>query len=220
MIKAVIFDLDGVITDTAEYHYLGWKKMSEEFGLEFNREINENLRGVSRMKSLEIILKNNNIDLSDEKKLELTNKKNNYYVESLNNITEKDFLPNAKEVVLELKEKNIKTAIGSASKNAEKVLRNLKALELFDFIADGYSVKKAKPEPDLFLYAAKNLEVAPEETVVIEDAKAGIEAALNANMFAVGIGPVDRVGKAHIVYENTSKMNVQEIINIANKNKL
>jgi len=217
MIKAVIFDLDGVITDTAEYHYQGWKKMSDEENLNFNREINEQLRGVSRVQSLKIILNYNNKKLSEDKMKELTERKNRYYKEFLKNITEKDYLPGAKEVVIELKKRGIKTAIASASKNAKPVIKSLKGNDLFDFIADGYSVENTKPAPDLFLFASKNLAMKPEECVVIEDAQAGIEAALAGKMYAVGIGPVERVGSAHLRYDDTSKLDADEILSLDRK---
>ncbi len=217
MIKAVIFDLDGVITDTAEYHYQGWKKMSDEENLDFNREINEQLRGVSRVQSLKIILKYNNKKLSEDKMKELTERKNRYYKEFLKNITEKDYLPGAKELVIELKKRGIKTAIASASKNAKPVIESLKGNGLFDFIADGYSVENTKPAPDLFLFAVKNLNVKPEESVVVEDAQAGVEAALAGGMYSVGIGPVQRVGKAHLRYDDTSKLNAGEILSLDGK---
>src|SRR6056297_1483977 len=125
LIEACIFDLDGVITDTAEYHYLGWKKMADEAGLQFDRKINEQLRGVSRRQSLNIILKYNSKELTEEMIHELMKKKNDYYKQSLEAITERDFLPGMKELILKIRQKGIKTAIASASKNAEKVIKNL-----------------------------------------------------------------------------------------------
>jgi beta-phosphoglucomutase len=212
LIKGVIFDLDGVVTDTAEYHFLGWKRMADEEGLEFNREINENLRGVSRIRSLEIILEHNRTDLSEEKKHELCTRKNDYYKELLTKITEEDFLPGIKQFVLSLRKRGIKTAIASASKNAVPVIKGLNAAELFNFIADGFSVENTKPAPDLFLFAAEKINCSPDECVVFEDAEAGIEAATNGGFVSVGIGPEKRVGKATIRYNNTAEIKLEEVL--------
>jgi len=214
MIKGVIFDLDGVITDTAEYHFLGWKKMAEEEGLYFDRKINENLRGVSRLRSLDIILENNSVELTDEKKEELAEKKNRYYRESLDLISEKDYLPGIKALILEMRSRNVKTAIASASKNAKTVVKNLRAEDLFEFIADGYSVTNTKPEPDLFLFAVKSLGLKADECVVVEDARAGVEAANKGGIHSVGIGPEERVGEAELRYDDTSEMNADEILTL------
>ena len=214
MIKAIIFDLDGVITDTAEYHYLGWKRMAKEAGLDFDRNINENLRGVSRQKSLEIILEHNGKTISTELFSELMSKKNTYYKMYLDDITEKDYLPGIKDFIEKVRERGIKTAIASASKNAAKVIKNLNAMGLFDYIADGNSVINTKPAPDLFLFAAEKLAEKPSESVVFEDAQAGIEAAINGGFLCVGIGPQERVGKANIRYETTKDINLNQILSM------
>lgn len=214
MIKAVIFDLDGVITDTAEYHYLGWKRMAKEACLDFDRQLNERLRGVSRQRSLEIILEYNGKNLSTELFSELMKKKNEYYKIYLDDITERDYLPGIKKIIKELREKGIKTAIASASKNAVKVIKNLNASQLFDYIADGYSVINTKPAPDLFLFAAEKLGEKPSQTIVFEDAKAGIEAAIKGGFLCVGIGPEERVGKANLRYETTKDIDLNQILSI------
>ncbi|MFW6248688.1 MAG: beta-phosphoglucomutase [Bacteroidota bacterium] len=214
LIEACIFDLDGVITDTAEYHYQGWKKMADEAGLDFSRKINEQLRGVSRRQSLNIILQHNKKELSENEIEKLMKKKNDYYIQSLDSITEKDYLPGIREFILKIKEKGIKTAIASASKNAEKVIQNLNAKGLFDIIADGYSVKNTKPAPDLFLFAAERLNVKPSRSVVFEDAQAGIEAALNGGFFSVGIGPEERVGQAHLRYDGTDEIQLEDVLSL------
>ncbi len=212
MIKAVIFDLDGVVTDTAEYHYLGWKQLADEEGFAFNRGINEQLRGVSRIASLHIILRHNHLSLTDEAIKTLTDRKNRYYQQLLTRISPSDYLPGAKELVMELGKRGIITAIASASKNAKPVIESLKGNDLFDFIADGYSVARSKPAPDLFLHVAEHFQLAPRECVVIEDAEAGIEAALAGGMYAVGVGPAERVGKAHLRYDRTADFDIDQIL--------
>lgn len=210
-IKGFIFDLDGVITDTAEYHYKSWKKLAEEESLFFNRKINEKLRGVSRMHSLEIILAGK--EISQSKKKEWTDRKNEYYQEYLEEITKENILDDMEEKLKRVKADGFKLAVGSASRNAKKVLKHLQISNLFDIIGDGHSVEKPKPAPDLFLYIAKEIGLAPEECVVVEDAKSGVAAALEANMKTVGIGPEIRVGKADLVYPDVDSMNIDEILN-------
>lgn len=208
-IQAFIFDLDGVLTDTAEHHFLSWKRLCEEEGIPFNREINEKLRGVSRKKSLEIILGEKKV--SAEKFAEMMARKNKYYQESIRNISPADLFPGAEEILEELKKKGLKLALGSSSKNARTVIKGLGIEKYFDVIGDGNSVEKAKPAPDLFLFAAKRLGVSPGKCVVVEDAEAGIEAALEAGMFVVGIGPPERVGKSHIFFPSVLEIQLEEI---------
>lgn len=196
-IQGFIFDLDGVLTDTAEIHYLAWKKLADEEGIPFNREANEALRGVSRRASLMLIIGNR--PYSEAQIQEMMERKNRYYIELIQDMTPKDLLPGAIALLDELRQAGIKIGIGSASKNARTVLERLGIVDKVDAIADGYSVQEPKPAPDLFLYAAKQLGIKPEESVVVEDATAGIDAALAAGMWAVGLGPVERVGAAHIV---------------------
>ncbi len=208
-IEAFIFDLDGVLTDTAEYHYQSWKLLCKEQGIPFDRKINEKLRGVSRRKSLEIILGDQKV--SPGKFSEMLERKNNYYRESIKNISKKDLFPGVEKVLEELKGKGIKLALGSSSKNARPVIEGLGVKDFFEAIADGNSVEKAKPAPDIFLFAAEKLGVVPENCVVVEDAEAGIEAALTAGMFVVGIGPWERVGKSHIHFPEIGEINLDEI---------
>ena len=146
----------------------------------------------------------------------LMKKKNDYYKQSLESITEKDYLPGIRDFILKIREKGIKTAIASASKNAEKVIHNLNATKLFDIIADGYSVKNTKPAPDLFLFAAERLNVYPHKSVVFEDAQAGIEAALTGGFFSVGIGPEERVGQAHLRYDRTDDIQLEDVLSLNN----
>lgn len=187
MIKAVIFDLDGVIVSTDELHYLAWKYISDQEQIEFNKTINHRLRGVSRMASLEIILEKANRTYSNKEKEVLAEKKNNYYIELLNSLSPKDILPNVLEVLGKLKDKGIKIAIGSSSKNAKAILKQIKLTDLFDEIADGNDIKKSKPAPDVFLIAAKKLGLNPKHCAVVEDAIVGIEAAKAAQMTAIAV---------------------------------
>lgn len=209
-IKAFIFDLDGVITDTAEFHYQSWKKLAEIEGFLFNREDNEQLRGVSRRRSLEILLKGKKYP--EEKMQEMMDSKNKYYQELIESIASSDLLPGVNKLLTELADRGYKLAVASASKNAKPVIKNLGVEYLFDTISDGYSVEKTKPAPDLFLYTAEKLGVKPEECVVVEDAEAGIEAALAAGMVAIGIGPEERVGKAHYRFNFIKDIELEEII--------
>ncbi|MCC5635935.1 beta-phosphoglucomutase [Nostoc sp. CHAB 5844] len=196
-IRGVIFDLDGVLTDTAEYHYQAWQRLADEEGIPFNREANEALRGVSRRESLMLIIGDR--QYSEAQIQEMMERKNGYYVELIHHMTPKDLLPGAIALLDELRQAGIKTAIGSASKNAQTVVELLGIPNKVDAIADGYSVQQPKPAPDLFLYAAKELGLQPAQCVVVEDAAAGVAAALAGGMWAVGLGPVERVGAAHVV---------------------
>jgi len=196
-IRGIIFDLDGVLTDTAEFHYQAWQRLADEAGLPFSRQANEALRGVSRRESLMQIVGNR--QFPDEKLQEMMDRKNHYYVESIRNITPADLLPGALTLLEELRQAGIKIAIGSASKNAQTVVEKLGITDRVDVIADGYSVQRPKPAPDLFLFTANQLGLEPKQCVVIEDAAAGIEAALAAGMWAVGLGPAERVGGSHVV---------------------
>jgi beta-phosphoglucomutase len=208
-IQGVIFDLDGVLTDTAEYHYRGWQKLADEEGLKFSREANENLRGVSRRDSLFYITGDKSY--SESQIQEMMERKNRYYLESIQDISPTDLLPGALNLLKELKTAGIKIAIGSASKNAQMVVEKLGINSYIDVLADGYSVEKPKPEPDLFLFAAKELGLTPSHCVVVEDAAAGVEAALAAKMRAVGLGPAERVGTATLVLPSLAGIHWQDL---------
>lgn len=204
MIKGFIFDLDGVITDTAELHFLAWKKLADKMQWAFDREVNEELRGVSRMDSLQIIKNHNKANVAHEKLMKLAAMKNDLYVDSLETLTPNDYLSGAKELLVHLRKEGFKVALGSASKNSSKVLRQLDAMKYFDVIGDGNSVSKSKPAPDIFLFGAKKLGLKPQECVVYEDAEAGVDAAKAGGFYSVGIGPAERVGHADIRF-NTMK---------------
>jgi kojibiose phosphorylase len=210
-IQGFIFDLDGVLTDTAEYHYLAWQKLADEEGLPFSREANEDLRGVSRRESLMLIVGNR--EYSEAQLQEMMERKNGYYVEFIQNISPKDVLPGVVDLLDELRKAGIKIAIGSASKNAHTVVEKLGIASKIDAIADGYSVQNPKPAPDLFLHAAKLLGLQAANSVVVEDAAAGVEAALAAGMQAIGLGPVERVGEAHIVLPSLEGIHWAELRN-------
>lgn len=210
MLRAFIFDLDGVITDTAEYHYRGWKRLADEEGLPFTREDNEALRGVSRRESLLLLLKGR--IYPEEKLQEMMTRKNNYYLEFIKEITPRDLLPGAKELVEELRAAGYKTALGSASRNAREVIERLGIASLFDAISDGYSVERAKPAPDLFLHAAAQLGLPPRECIVVEDAAAGIEAARAGGFRSVGLGPRERVGAADAVFPSLEGVRLADLL--------
>jgi len=211
-LKAVIFDLDGVITDTSEYHYQAWKRLADEEGIPFSRDDNDKLRGVSRKECLKILL--NGKQVSAGQFQQMMDRKNEYYVELLKQMTSKNILFGAKELVLETKRRGIKTAIASVSKNTRTVLKGTGIENLFDVIVDGYSVKNTKPAPDIFLFAAKELGVKPENCVVLEDAEAGIEAALAGKMIPIGIGPEERVGKARYRFEKIGDIALTKLLEI------
>ena len=187
MFKAVIFDLDGVICSTDEYHYLAWKKLADREGIYFDKIINNRLRGVSRMESLNIILEKSTKQYSEEEKVEMATYKNNLYRELLLQMSPKDLSESVKTTLLTLKEKGIKIAIGSSSKNTKTILTQLGIIDWFDVIADGNDIKNSKPDPEVFLCAANRLGYKPEECIVVEDALAGIDAAKAGNFYAVGI---------------------------------
>jgi beta-phosphoglucomutase len=209
-IKGFIFDLDGVITDTAEFHYRGWKRLAEEEGLPFTREDNEHLRGIPRRESLLLILKDRMVP--EEKILRMMERKNNYYLEFIKEVSPADLLPGAKELLEETRAAGLKNALGSASKNAGEVVHRLGIRSLFDAISDGHSVERQKPAPDLFLHAAEQLRLSPAECVVVEDAAAGVEAAVRGGYRSIGLGPRERVGQAEVIFPSLSGVHLQDIL--------
>lgn len=210
-IKAFIFDLDGVLTDTAEYHFRAWQQLAAEEGLPFDRHANEKLRGISRRESLLMIL--NGRPASEAQIAAMMERKNNYYVASLQTMSRDALLPGSIEILTALKQQGFKMAIASSSKNTKTVLERLGLEEYFDAVADGYSVKRAKPAPDIFLHAAHLLAVPPRQCVVIEDAAAGVEGALAAGMITIGLGPAERVGKAHFIFPGLAEVQLDTILN-------
>ena len=196
MIKGVIFDLDGVIVTTDNLHYLAWKKIADQEGIYFDREINNRLRGVSRMESLEIILERANKTYTDEEKLALATTKNDEYVLSLSSISKDDLLPGVLDTLLTLKEKGIKLAIGSSSKNTRIILKQLEIEEMFDVIVDGTMISKSKPDPEVFTKAKNLLKLDETEVLVVEDAEAGIDASNAAHIRSCGINGADKYEKS------------------------
>ncbi len=209
MIKAAIFDLDGVIIDTAHYHYIAWKRLASEFGITLTPAHNELLKGVSRLRSLDIILSLGKIELPDPQKEQLAEKKNKWFVEYIESIRPEEIYPGVRELLKVLKKKNIKVGLASSSKNAPRVIELLGIARDFDTLVDGTMITHTKPDPEIFLLAAHKLGIAPADCVVFEDAEAGVEAALAAGMKCVGVGSVDQLGKANKVIARTGDFDVQ-----------
>jgi beta-phosphoglucomutase len=198
-ISACIFDLDGVLVDTAKYHYLAWQRLARDYGFSFTPEQNERLKGVSRMQSLEILLEIGGINLNESGKLKAAERKNKWYISFISRLTPDEILPGAYELLLELKTHKIKIAIGSGSKNAGMILKRIELDNFFDVVIDGSKISKAKPNPEVFLKAALELHVPPAECIVFEDAHAGVEAARNGGMRCVGVGNNKILSRADIV---------------------
>ncbi|MBI3219192.1 MAG: beta-phosphoglucomutase [Bacteroidetes bacterium] len=211
MIKAVIFDLDGVIVDTAHYHFIAWQRLAHELGITFTEKENERLKGVSRMHSLEIILEIGGVTLPEAKKEELATKKNSWFVEYIEAIRPEEIFKGVKEMLQALRAQGFKVALASSSKNAETVLRLLQIKNLFDTVVDGTMVKNSKPDPEIFLLAASKLGVSPDVCVVFEDAEAGVEAALAAGMKCVGVGSANQLGKAHAIVKSTADFSISKL---------
>lgn len=188
MIKAFIFDLDGVITDTSEYHFMAWQEIAKELGIEFTRRQNERLKGVSRKKSFEIILEDEKIAMEEEEKRYYCERKNAIYLKYINGIGKENLLPGVREFIRDARKQGYKIALGSASKNALLILKQLQIEQEFDVIIDGTKVSKAKPDPEVFVKGAGKLGIPCESCLVFEDSAAGIEAAHRCGMKAVGVG--------------------------------
>lgn len=201
---AFIFDLDGVIVDTAKYHFLAWRNLAESLGFVFTEENNELLKGVSRVRSLEILLEIGKVQLTEEQKQTLLVQKNTEYLEYVNKMTDEEILPGINNLLDYLDSNNIKYALGSASKNAPLILEKVGLLNRFAAIVDGNDVSKAKPDPEVFLIGAQKLHMKPENCIVVEDAIAGVEAANAANMVSIGIGDAELLKEATYVLKDTA----------------
>jgi kojibiose phosphorylase len=212
---AVIFDLDGVLTDTAELHYLSWRQLMEELGRPFDRAANEALRGLSRPESLEKILADQSDLYSSDQKRDLLKRKNDDYVSRVRRMTPDDLFPGAGELLQELRRRGVRTAVASSSRNAELVLDRLQIRDLLDALVDGNDVPKSKPDPEVFVEAARRVGVEPRRCVVVEDAESGVDGARAGGMRVVGIGPVERVGAADVVKRAIADVTADELIALA-----
>ncbi len=209
--KAVIFDLDGVLTDTSEYHYLAWKRLADEEGIPFTRQENdEHLRGVSRRESLMYILRGRTV--SEAQIQEMMDRKNRYYNEMIKSMTPKDLVAGGRDLLSEVREAGIKVAIASGSKNCRTVLEHLEIMDYLDGVADGYSVVNSKPAPDLFVYAAGLVQIPTPDCLGVEDADAGIEAIKTAGMQALAIGPQERFHRADKVLPTLANKHLQDLL--------
>jgi beta-phosphoglucomutase len=209
--EAIIFDLDGVLTDTSEYHYQAWKRLADEEGIPFTREENdEHLRGVSRRESLMYIIRGR--QYSEAQIQEMMDRKNRYYTEMIKSMTPNDLVAGGRDLLKEIRDAGMKTAIASSSKNAHTVLERLDIMNLFDGVADGNSVVNTKPAPDLFVYAAGLVRVPTTACLGVEDADAGIEAIKNAGMQALGIGPAERFHRADKVLPTLANEHLQDML--------
>lgn len=204
MIKAVIFDMDGVLTETSHQHFLAWNRLAEELGYTLPIQVKDAVRGISRLASLDIVLKAVNADkrFTESEKLVLAEIKNIYYIESIKRFTAEDLSEGARELLELLKENGLKIALASASKNSKFLLRAMEIKQYFDIVVDPAVIQKGKPAPDIFLKAAELLNIAPEDCIGIEDAYAGIESIQRAGMTALGVGDAAVLSNCSIVFDN------------------
>lgn len=214
MIKGCIFDLDGVIVDTAHYHYLAWKRLAHELGHHLTEMENEKLKGVSRMESLNVILDLASISLNEEHKQMLANKKNIWFNDYIERMDPNEIFPGVHELLASLKEVGLRVGLASSSRNAQTVLRQLRIQNQFHAIIDGSMIRHTKPDPEIFLMTAERIGVQPVSCVVIEDAEAGVEAALAAGMKCIGIGSDLILGKAHKVFRKTSDISLSTLVEL------
>jgi beta-phosphoglucomutase len=212
-----LFDLDGVLVDTAVYHYQAWKALANSLGFDFTEEQNEHLKGVNRMKSLEMILNWGKVTKTESEMAELATAKNEQYVGMISKMTEAEVLKGTLPLLEQLKAAGIKIALGSASKNSGLILERTNLAHFFDAIIDGNHVTASKPDPEVFLKGAAALELEPAHCIIFEDAQAGVQAAINGGMKVIGIGQQKNLKGANLVIKDLSEINVQEIIALANK---
>ncbi|WP_027125976.1 beta-phosphoglucomutase [Gelidibacter mesophilus] len=215
--KAFIFDLDGVIVDTAKYHFLAWKKLAATIGVDFTEHQNEQLKGVSRVKSLEKILAWGNKSINDAEFTRLMGLKNDDYLTYIDKMDEQEILPDVTKTLDFLKDKKQHIALGSASKNARMILEKVNIINKFDVIIDGNDVSKAKPDPEVFLKAAEHFNVPPKHCIVFEDAVAGIQAANNAKMISIGIGDKNTLHEADYVFTDFTEINIDFLNELINR---
>ena len=213
-IKAALFDLDGVLVRTDRFHYQAWKIISDEEDIYFDSEINHQLRGVSRMQSLAIILKRAKREYSQLEKETLCERKNQVFKKLIATLNPADWLAGSTKLLKDLQDKGVKLALCSSSKNARTILEKLGGKDFFDAIVDGYDITRTKPDPEIFLLAAERLGVEPAECVVFEDAESGIEAAKRAGMGCVGVGNSNRLSRADTVVENLTEITAEQILRL------
>ncbi|GAB3558613.1 beta-phosphoglucomutase [Spirosoma fluminis] len=215
-IEAFLFDLDGVIVDTAIYHYQAWRRLANELGFDISEEFNERLKGVSRTDSLDIILAHGGLTFPDEKKAELAAQKNQWYLELVSRMTSDDILPGVANFFSQVRKAGLQTALGSVSKNAPLILERIGMTQTFDAVIDGTKISKGKPDPEVFIKGAQELEVRPVECVVFEDAVAGVEAGKRGGMFVVGLGSPELLVQADLVAPSLESLTVEQVLASAN----
>ena len=215
--KAFIFDLDGVIVDTAKYHYLAWKKIADTLNIDFTHQHNELLKGVSRVRSLEIILGLGNVEATEEQKNEWLNQKNEDYLAYIDKMDDSEILPGVMRVLNFLKDHNQPIILGSASKNARPILEKVNILNYFDDIVDGNDVSNAKPDPEVFIVGAKKANQTNENSIVFEDSVAGIEAANVAGMTSIGIGEASVLNEAKYNFNNFTEISTDFLVELINQ---
>lgn len=215
-IRAFLFDLDGVIVDTAIYHYQAWKRLANELGFDISEEFNERLKGVSRTDSLDLILAHGNLILSDEKKTELATQKNRWYLDLVSRMTSDDILPGVATFFSQVRRAGLQTALGSVSKNAPLILERIGMTDVFDAVIDGNKISRGKPDPEVFTKGAAELDVQPAECVVFEDAVAGVEAGKRGGMFVVGLGSPAVLTQADLVAPSLVGLTVEQVLERAN----
>ena len=212
MIKGFLFDLDGVIVDTAVFHFKAWRKMANKLGFDIDEAFNETLKGISRRDSIDRILAYGGITLSEEEIERLAKEKNEDYLTMVDTMTKENILPGVQELIAQIKEQNYKMALGSASKNAPRILDRIGLIHEFDAIVDGNSVNKSKPDPEVFIKGADALGLKNEECVVVEDAYAGVEAAIAAGMKSIGIGEQENLPNANIVIHSFENKKIEDLL--------
>jgi len=212
--EAVIFDLDGVLTDTAELHFQSWLEISREIGVPFDRQANEALRGLSRADSLRVFLGPHAVRFTPQQQAGIMDRKNDLYVARVRRMTPDDLLPGSRELLEDLRGRGVGVAVASSSKNTRLVLEKLRIEPLLDAVVDGNDITRSKPDPEVFLLAARRLGVPPQRCVVVEDAESGVAAGLAAGMKVVGIGPPQRVGRAHLVVASVVALDPDAVLGL------
>lgn len=212
--RACIFDLDGVLVDTAKYHFVAWKRLANDLGVAFTEHDNEQLKGLSRDASLDYILLKASIKATTSEREVWKELKNNWYLELVNQMPEDEVLPNCKELLADLKANNIKIGLGSASKNAKLILDRVNINPFFDTIIDGTKTSKSKPDPEVFLLGANDISINPADCIVFEDAISGVKAAKTGGFFTIGIGDPNVLNEANIVLPDLKELNYKQLLKI------